>query len=787
MAVDRKRKRAHSSDPEQELEANLSTTSGTPADQEATISASMLKQEEQLQKSNKSKAGNTKQVREIASMEESARVNRLKFLIEKSKIYTSILSEKLLKQQDISRSRGEAIDSAVPPLAKEGSGKARPGKKRKAATDTADVATALNEAKQDSAKSHGSKSNGNSAAPQQSARQPALITGGVMRDYQLDGLEWMVSLYENGLNGILADEMGLGKTLQTIAFLAFLRSKGVMGPFLIAAPLSTIANWVNEVRRFAPEIPVLLYHGSKDERARMRAKKMAKVGEKFPIIVTSYEIIMNDRKFLQKYQWKYIVVDEGHRLKNLNCKLIKELRSYSTANRLLLSGTPLQNNLSELWSLLNFLLPDIFSDLDSFQSWFDFSSLESDNAEGGQDMLANEEQSSVITNLHQILKPFLLRRLKVEVEKDLPPKREYLLYAPMTAEQTALYKAVLDHQVRAFYDEDGAEQTVANLDVDAPRGKRTRTRMPQRELSDDEYFDSLEQQADTPTTTASTPKGKSTKAMAGFDYSKLRNMLMSLRKVCNHPYQNHWPVYPGTDRYVVDDKLCTASGKMMLLKRLLTALLEKNHKVLIFSQFTTMLDIIEVWLEDMMDLKVCRIDGNVDQESRREQIAAFNEREDHKVFLLSTRAGGLGINLVSADTVILFDSDFNPQNDLQAMDRAHRIGQKRPVIVYRFASANTIETKILLRAQNKRRLEKAVIRRNSLLNQSSIMEMKDILLSEDAEKIQITSGDDEVLSEQDLEKLLDRSEAAYQHNYAGDKFKAMETKRDAENDALASH
>jgi ATP-dependent DNA helicase len=198
------------------------------------------------------------------------------------------------------------------------------------------------------------------------------VTGGALRDYQLAGVEWLISLWENGLNGILADEMGLGKTLQTISFLAHLKSMQVSGPYLIVAPLSTLANWVNEFKRFAPSINVILYHGSKEERQHMINRKMPKKKETssdFPVVVTSYEIIMNDRKHLQRYNWKYIVVDEGHRIKNMNCRLIKELKTYSSANRLLLTGTPLQNNLAELWSLLNFLLPDIFDDLDMFQSW----------------------------------------------------------------------------------------------------------------------------------------------------------------------------------------------------------------------------------------------------------------------------------------------------------------------------------------------------------------------------------------------------------------------------------
>lgn len=608
-------------------------------------------------------------------------------------------------------------------------------------------------------------------------------------------------------------QMGLGKTLQTIAFLAFLRTKGVLGPFLIAAPLSTVANWVNEVRKFTPDIPVLLYHGTKAERADLRAKHLGKVDKNFPIVVTSYEIVMNDRKFLQKYAWKYIVVDEGHRLKNLNCRLIRELKAYTSANRLLLTGTPLQNNLSELWSLLNFLLPDIFSDLESFQSWFDFSSLESNE---GVKLVDEDQQSSIVAQLHQILKPFLLRRLKTDVEKDLPKKREYLLYAPMTAEQSGLYKAILGKRVQAFYSKQNdaasaktsvqnkkrkAEEESDNTVADERRSKRHRSTGSMRELTDAEWFDQVKSE-DTDATAASTKEEK-TKPKYATNQIKLQNMLMSLRKACNHPYQMDWPVHPGTDEYIVDKSIVNTSGKMLLLHRLLSGLFAHGHKVLIFSQFTQMLDIIEAWSEDILGLHVSRIDGTVDQETRRAQIAEFHVNPDHKLFLLSTRAGGLGINLTSADTVILFDSDWNPQSDLQAMDRVHRIGQKAPVIVYRLVSANTIESKILDAANTKRRLEKVVIQKDQFKSivaaaaNDTTNQLNEILLSEDAESIEVKSENDEIISDADLAKIMDRSDAAYdttttataatQSNDRPSVFKSVTTLRDAENDSLATH
>lgn len=262
----------------------------------------------------------------------SARMKRLAELLEKTSAYTSFLADKMRQH--------EVVHQPQPPLLHSPS-KAPPASK--------DRGTVL--------------------------EQPALITGGTLKSYQLEGVEWLATLYENGLNGILADEMGLGKTVQCIAFIAFLVERKVSGPFLIVAPLSTIANWQAEFERyasfsiengrFAPKLqPPLLYHGTKQDRISLN-----KSLQKTPIVITSYEMVMADACLFRSLSWKFIIVDEGHRLKNLNCKLIRVLKGLASANRLLLTGTPLQNRLEELWSLMNFLLPDIFDDLDSFQRW----------------------------------------------------------------------------------------------------------------------------------------------------------------------------------------------------------------------------------------------------------------------------------------------------------------------------------------------------------------------------------------------------------------------------------
>lgn len=634
-----------------------------------------------------------------------------------------------------------------------------------------------------------------SSKPTSGSRQPSLVTGGVLKDYQIAGVEWLVTLYENGLNGILADEMGLGKTLQTIAFLAHLREKGSNGPFLIVAPLSTLDNWVNEFNRFTPSIPVILYHGTPADRENMRTQYLFKKTDKtYPIVVTSYNMIMNDSKFLRRILWKYVIVDEGHRLKNMNCKLIQELKSYDTANRLLLTGTPLQNNLSELWSLLNFLLPDIFHDAALFQSWFDFSALQREN--GTQELIANESKSKLVSSLHAILKPFLLRRMKSDVELELPPKREYILYAPMTAAQQELYKRLLDRDVKDYLMNKILEaRGLLRDDGHATSKKRLRTRSKQQpeptrpkrratalkpgsytEISDTAFFNALDSSADVESDEdneeimQAEQIANASRAVAN---KKLQNIIMQLRLACNSPHLFYTP-WDDQQSEIAEptEAIVNDSGKMLLLDRLLPELFKRGHKVLIFSQFSKMLDIIEDYARYLRDWDICRLDGGVSQNDRKLEISKFNQAATScNLFLLSTRAGGLGINLVSADTVILFDSDWNPQQDLQAMDRAHRIGQQKPVIVYRFATASTVEQTMLERADAKRQLEKLVIQKGKFRNSSATNkvsaeeELRSLLLGDDGlEEFVVKERGDVILTDEEVDELLDRSAIAYDGN-----------------------
>ncbi|XP_069895860.1 probable global transcription activator SNF2L1 isoform X4 [Dipodomys merriami] len=461
---------------------------------------------------------------------------------------------------------------------------------------------------------------------------PSYVKGGSLRDYQIRGLNWLISLYENGVNGILADEMGLGKTLQTIALLGYLKHyRNIPGPHMVLVPKSTLHNWMNEFKRWVPALRVICFVGDKEVRAAFIRDEMMP-GE-WDVCVTSYEMVIKEKSVFKKFHWRYLVIDEAHRIKNEKSKLSEIVREFKSTNRLLLTGTPLQNNLHELWALLNFLLPDVFNSADDFDSWFDTK-----NCLGDQ---------KLVERLHVVLKPFLLRRIKTDVEKSLPPKKEIKIYLGLSKMQREWYTKIL----------------MKDIDVLNSSGK--------------------------------------------MDKMRLLNILMQLRKCCNHPY-----LFDGAEPgppYTTDEHIVSNSGKMVVLDKLLARLKEQGSRVLIFSQMTRLLDILEdycMW----RCYEYCRLDGQTPHEEREGAIEAFNVPNSSKfIFMLSTRAGGLGINLASADVVILYDSDWNPQVDLQAMDRAHRIGQKKPVRVFRLITDNTVEERIVERAEIKLRLDSIVI------------------------------------------------------------------------------
>lgn len=489
-------------------------------------------------------------------------------------------------------------------------------------------------------------------------KQPSNITG-KMRPYQLEGLNFLIGLFERGLNGILADEMGLGKTLQTISLLGFLRQyKGITGPHLVIVPKSTLGNWMKEIAQWCPEIRAVKFHGSQEERKNQMAN-LIQYG-RFDVVVTTYEVASKEKAHLCKFSWRYVIIDEAHRIKNERSVLSLAVRMFTAQARMLITGTPLQNNLHELWALLNFLMPDVFSTSEVFQKWF--SSVE--EVEAGAKESDAGKRNSIVTELHAVLRPFLIRRLKHEVEHSLPPKKETVLFTKLSEMQLDLYRNLL------------------KKDIDAINGK-------------------------------------------GGDRVRLLNIFMQLRKCFNHPY-----LFDGVEDRSLDpfgDHVIKNCGKIGLMDRLLPRLKAGNHRVLVFSQMTRVLDILEDYCT-IRQYKFCRIDGSTDGDLRDQQITDFNaEGSDIFMFLLSTRAGGLGINLATADTVILYDSDWNAQCDLQAMDRAHRIGQRKQVNVYRFITENSVEQRILRRAMEKLRLDTLVIQQGRLSAQKKNLDKHDLL------------------------------------------------------------
>ncbi|XP_076316124.1 LOW QUALITY PROTEIN: SWI/SNF-related matrix-associated actin-dependent regulator of chromatin subfamily A member 5-like [Tachypleus tridentatus] len=513
-------------------------------------------------------------------------------------------------------------------------------------------------------------------------QSPSYIKTGELRDYQIRGLNWMISLYEHGINGILADEMGLGKTLQTISLFGYMKHyRNVNGPHMVIVPKSTLANWKNEFKRWCPSLKAVCLIGDQETRAAL-IRDTLMPGE-WDVCVTSYEMVIREKAVLKKFNWRYLVIDEAHRIKNEKSKLSEIVREFKSTNRLLLTGTPLQNNLHELWALLNFLLPDVFNSSEDFDAWFNTNNCLGD--------------LSLVERLHAVLRPFLLRRLKSEVEKKLPPKKEVKIYVGLSKMQREWYTRVL----------------MKDIDVVNGAGK--------------------------------------------VDKMRLLNILMQLRKCCNHPY-----LFDGAEPgppYTTDEHLVYNCGKLVILDKLLPRLREQGSRVLIFSQMTRMLDILEdycLWRGYMY----CRLDGQTPHEDREIQIGEFNKPESEKfLFMLSTRAGGLGINLATADVVILYDSDWNPQVDLQAMDRAHRIGQEKTVRVFRMITENTVEERIVERAEIKLRLDTVVIQQGRLVDSQGNKLGKDEMLGMIRHGANhIFASKDSEITDEDVDAILEKGE-----------------------------
>uniref|UniRef100_A0A8D0GZ08 Chromodomain-helicase-DNA-binding protein 7 n=1 Tax=Sphenodon punctatus TaxID=8508 RepID=A0A8D0GZ08_SPHPU len=524
-----------------------------------------------------------------------------------------------------------------------------------------------------------------------------------LREYQLEGVNWLLFNWYNTRNCILADEMGLGKTIQSITFLYEIYLKGIHGPFFVIAPLSTIPNWEREFRTWT-ELNVVVYHGIQASRRTIQLYEMyfkdpqgrvIKGSYKFHAIITTFEMILTDCPELRNIPWRCVVIDEAHRLKNRNCKLLEGLKMMDLEHKVLLTGTPLQNTVEELFSLLNFLEPGRFPSETTFMQEF------------GD--LKTEEQ---VQKLQAILKPMMLRRLKEDVEKNLAPKEETIIEVELTNIQKKYYRAILEKNF-TFLSKGGGQANVPNL----------------------------------------------------------LNTMMELRKCCNHPY-----LINGAEEKILEEfkethnadspdfqlqAMIQAAGKLVLIDKLLPKLKAGGHRVLIFSQMVRCLDILEDYLIQRR-YPYERIDGRVRGNLRQAAIDRFSRPDsDRFVFLLCTRAGGLGINLTAADTCIIFDSDWNPQNDLQDQARCHRIGQSKSVKIYRLITRNSYEREMFDKASLKLGLDKAVLqsmsgRENATngVQQLSKKEIEDLLRKGAYGALMDEEDEGSKFCEEDIDQIL---------------------------------
>ncbi|KAI9244805.1 SNF2 family N-terminal domain-containing protein [Sporodiniella umbellata] len=531
-----------------------------------------------------------------------------------------------------------------------------------------------------------------------------------LRSYQLEGLNWLRFCYYHNRSCILADEMGLGKTVQSVAFLNDVYYHlNIKGPFLIVAPLSTIPHWERAIKAWT-DLNVVDYRGSALSRSLLvetefyyKDQASSLIAYKFDVLITTYEMASSGVAQLKDIPWKCAIFDEAHRLKNKQSKVGEILKTFSIEHKVLLTGTPLQNNLDELYSLLNFMQPDIFNDEKTF--FIDYGKLQT---------------AAEVEKLQALLKPIMLRRFKEDVEKTIPVKEETVIEVELTNPQKKWYRAILEKNFSFLR-----------------KGAKSNKEMPQ-----------------------------------------LRNIVMQLRKCCIHPY-----LLEGAEEVITRDSravtiveqfncLVQSSGKLVLIDKLLRKLFEGNHKVLIFSQFTSCLDILSDYLRGRQYPHE-RIDGSVPSEQRQASIDRFSTMPitESFVFLLCTRAGGVGINLTAADTCIIFDSDWNPQNDLQAQARCHRIGQTKPVQVYRLICRNTYEKDMFDRAGMKLGLDKAVMQRMNSTKEEALSVSKNELNRKEIEDL-LKKGaygavmDDEESAqfcEEDIDQILERRTTVIRH------------------------
>lgn len=493
-----------------------------------------------------------------------------------------------------------------------------------------------------------------------------------LKHHQVEGVSWLIRRYHLGVNVILGDEMGLGKTLQAISLLSYLKvCQKSPGPFLVLCPLSVTDSWMSEVANFTPKLRLLRYVGEKEHRRKLRWEMYECIKKQslpdgvpswsFDVLLTTYDIALIDKDFLSQFPWHYTIIDEAQRLKNPSSVLYNTLRErFVMPRKLLMTGTPIQNNLTELWALLHFCMASIFGTKEQFLSAF---------SEAGDPTCHDTEKAKEqFKILKYVLGAFMLRRTKSKLTESgtllLPPITEITVMAPLVSLQKKVYLSIMRKEL--------------------PRLLALASR----------------------TSTA----------------QSLHNIVIQLRKACSHPY-----LFPGIEPepYQEGEHLVQASGKLLILDQLLQKLHNSQHRVLLFAQMTHTLDILQDFLE-LRKYTYERLDGSIRAEERFAAIRSFSRKSVDEsyssdadintpfVFLISTRAGGVGLNLVAADSVIFYEQDWNPQVDKQALQRAHRIGQSNHVLSINLVTGHSIEEVIMRRAERKLQLSHNVVGEDNL-------------------------------------------------------------------------
>lgn len=579
-------------------------------------------------------------------------------------------------------------------------------------------------------------------------KKPALLSEEIsLKDYQQVGINWIYTLFRKQLSCILADEMGLGKTAQVIAFLSHLKKKRYKGPHLIVVPSSTLENWLREFEKFSPSLKVVPYYGSLDEREELRS--MLYEDSDYDVVVTTYNLTTGklDAPFLQSLDFNVIVYDEGHMLKNAASDRYKKLTRLKANFRMLLTGTPLQNNLKELISLLDFILPEVFdSKMKKLQLLFDqktSTKTEEEKIEGETYNPLMSEQA--ISKAKVMMSPFVLRRTKAQVMKDLPTKHTIIEYCELNTAQRRIYEEEL--------------KFVENLKTEKARRKtlpeKEQKQLPPLEKRSTNILMTLRKACMHPLLFRRLYTDKMLKVMSKLimkndDYKDANEkyifedmQIMSdyeLSQLC-HNFPNE------LGKFVLKQSIYEDSGKTQKLVEILTEKIKKGEKILIFSLFTQMLDILERVLS-IHNWKFLRLDGSTQVDTRQNIIDKFYEDQTISVMLLSTKAGGFGINLVCATNVIIYDQSLNPHDDRQAEDRAHRVGQTKDVHVIRLITKNSIEENILHMAFNKLQLDNSMMAQN--VEDVLLKTVEDLIAAKNAEPKKIEELPNELKKEESV-------------------------------------